>query len=133
MFLVILAAIYKNWAPVLGFFALLDLCSHWSISYSAALKDSSHKNCQNPILKFYYNQIILALCCAGNEATLICFYILHFNSTGLIAPVMGQIAKILLLFFAPIAAFKQFVNVIQWYEAFLVLSEYDLQHKKKSN
>jgi len=130
MMFVMLGMMYPKYNVVFGFLALLDLCSHWTHMYASVLEHHHHKECTNPILKFYYKQYILAFLCAGNEGCWMSLYLLHhakemFHGADLIA-------KGLFYFCVPLAAFKQFVSIVQWYNACEQIADYDVRNSSSN-
>ena len=124
MIFVLLGMLYPKYNALFGFLALLDLCSHWTHMYVSVLAHHHHKECSNPILKFYYKKPVLALLCAGNEGCWLSLYLLHhahemFQGADLVA--WG-----LFYFCLPLAAFKQFISMVQWFDACERIAEYDL-------
>jgi len=126
MIFVLLGMLYPLYNPLFGFLALLDLCSHWTHMYVSVLEHHHHKECTNPILKFYYKKSVLALLCAGNEGCWMSLYLLHH------APDMFQgaelVARCLFYFCLPLAIAKQFISIVQWCDACEQIAEYDLKN-----
>ena len=127
MFYVLLGAFYPEWTFVFGTVALLDLCSHWTLMYSAVQCAKHHKTCTNPVLRFYYTPKVLASVCAGNEACLISLYVMHWG--GAMFEGAYAVGWWGFVISGPIAAFKVLTNVLQWYEACNTLAIHDEAEK----
>lgn len=135
MFFVLLGTLYPRWAFVFGALALLDLCSHWTVMYSAVLLGKHHKERKNPLLRFYYRPLVLASLCAGNEGTWMSLFLIASlpgsSSTAACAftSVIVTVSYVLLAVCAPMSALKQVISVVQWAEACNDLAELDMAEK----
>jgi len=133
---VVLAQLYP---AIWGFFAfiiVLDIVSHWFQMYSKLLVGSvTHKGSDNPLLNFYYTfPYALLVFCVGNEFFLVTLYLLPFWM-GRLVTVGGLTLSLLhLVAYAtfPIFVGKQFMHVVQLYDAACVVADYDLAQKHKS-
>ena len=128
MMFVLLGMLYPAANALFGGLALLDLCSHWTHMYVSVLCHHHHKECTNPVLRFYYRKPVLALLCAGNEGCWLALYLCHW------APHMfagaATLAHVLLAVCAPLAACKQVISIVQWYDACDKLGEHDLRERE---
>ena len=128
MIFVLLGMLYPAYNALFAFLALLDLCSHWTHMFASVLGHHHHKECTNPLLRLYYRKAVLALLCAGNEGCWLSLYLLHW------APHMfsgaATLARILLCVCAPLAAFKQVISLVQWFDACDHLGLIDLQQRE---
>jgi len=129
MFFVLLSTLYPAWTFGFSALALLDLCSHWALMYSSLLEHKHHKQCRNSLLHLYYNKYVLGLLCAGNEGCWAGLYALHWAAS--LFPGARAVALALLVVCVPLSAFKQLVNLVQWWEALCTLATYDLSKSKK--
>ena len=120
----ILCGLYPKWTPTLLFAQMLDLGSHWYHMYASLLLGlGSHKECTNPLLKFYYKKAPLFLACAGTELWYMSLYVLAWTDV--------QAVRLLFLLCSPICAFKQVANVVQMAVACEALVAHDEKTKKK--
>ena len=128
MIFVLLGMLEPACNALFAFLALLDLCSHWTHMFASVLGHHHHKECTNPLLRFYYQKPVLALLCAGNEGCWLSLYLLHW------APHMfsgaATLARFLLCVCAPLAAFKQVISIVQWFDACDHLGIIDLQQRE---
>jgi len=129
MFFVQLAVYYPAYAPVFGGLALLDLCSHWTHMYAAAVRGTHHKECTNPILKFYYTKAVLTVLCAANEAAWLCLYLIHWGDAAF--PYGAVVGKYVAFVALPLAGVKQFISIVQWFDACESLADIDLKEKEE--
>ena len=130
MMFVMLGMLYPTFNAVFGFLALLDLCSHWTHMYVSVLYHHHHKECTNPILRFYYKKVVLALLCAGNEGCWMSLYLLYHANE--MFPHADLVAWGLFYFCAPLAATKQFISIVQWFDACEQIAVYDLNNAAAS-
>lgn len=81
--LAVLGHLYPSYIFIFQLMVMLDISSHWILTYSTALLGrSSHKltdSSLNPLLRIYYIPSILTLFVFTNELFLASLYILHFT------------------------------------------------------
>jgi CDP-diacylglycerol--inositol 3-phosphatidyltransferase len=132
--IVVLAQFYEKYSWAFLFFIALDLMSHFARIYSSLIKGpgAGHKDvdAKTPtLLRIYYsNRYVLAFLCFGNEGFFIMLYMYHWLSGPLLnlgplaflasyfggaAGQLGLVPASTFLFFAPIMAVKQYINLIQ--------------------
>merc|ERR1711939_414094 len=121
---VVLAHFYPQY--ILGFTALvtLDMFSHWYHMYASLLLGlGSHKECTNPLLRFYYNKAVLFLACAGTESWYMALYVLAHTEGDLVLGV--PLVRLAFYVCSPVCAFKQVCNLVQMYVACQAIVEHD--------
>ena len=93
----------------------------------------SHKECTNPLLKFYYWKPVLFLACAGTEMWYISLYILAWTQGPPIA-LLGGVPAARALFYvcSPVCAFKQVANMVQMHIACEALVAHDVAKMAKA-
>ena len=132
-FCVVLAHFYPQY--ILGLTALvtLDMFSHWYHMYASLLLGlGSHKECTNPLLRFYYWKPVLFIACAGTEMWYMALYVLAHDQGPPIAALGGVPAMRALLYAcSPICAFKQVANFVQMGVACEALVAHDAEQAKK--
>jgi len=96
--------------------------SHYAHMYSSLSKGKHHKVVDNVLLALYYKKPILFTLCAGNEAMFLAIYILHFTDHIL--------ALSFLYISLPFGLFKQFLNVVQLFQAFIDLNKMDMAKRR---
>ncbi|KAJ8908092.1 hypothetical protein NDN08_008187 [Rhodosorus marinus] len=119
MMLMILAQLYKSFAPVFLALMYLDCFSHWvQMSSGLCSGTTSHKHAgnQSSIIRFYYTRPALTFTCLFNELFFIMLYLLHFKE-GTVLVISGLSVNLLKLFtwgfcFVVFLA-KQLVNINQ--------------------
>lgn len=72
---------------------------------------------------------MLFLLCAGNEGCWIGLYMLHWTDAAMFGGA-GTVARALLAVCGPLSAIKQFINVVQWWEALCTLANHDLSDEE---
>lgn len=136
--LVVLSHFYKQYWLVFTGLIVLDVVSHWYQMYSKLISGATtHKQSKNFLLAVYYSFPTLLIFCVGNEAFFICLYLLHF-SNGPTLPFqlngtdIGLFQLVGLISF-PISLAKNFMNVVQLFDAASEVASSDLQeHKLKA-
>ncbi len=89
---------------------------------------TTHKGSANPILNWYYSFPYLLICCVGNEGFFVALYII--NKIGAGPEVVGYpLFTTLAWVFMPISALKNFLNVVQLYDAANIVADLDLKEK----
>ncbi len=88
----------------------------------------SHKECTNPLLRFYYWKPVLFIACAGTETWYMALYAQAHMAPG--GSSIATVVSALLYVCTPICAFKQVANFVQMYVACEALVAHDA--KKKS-
>ena len=89
----------------------------------------SHKECTNPLLRFYYWKPVLFLACAGTEMWYMALYVIA-HSEGPALPFVGlPLVRFLLYVCTPISLFKQVANLVQMYVACEALVAHDAKKK----
>ena len=129
---VVLAHFYPQYIVGLTALVTLDLFSHWFHMYASLIDgQGSHKDCTNPLLRFYYWKPVLFSACAGTELWYNALYMLAWVE-GPPLPLLGGMPAIRALFYvcSPICAFKQVANVVQMVVAFEVLMAHDAKKAK---
>eukprot|EP01113_Clastostelium_recurvatum_P008869 TRINITY_DN1421_c0_g1_i2.p1 TRINITY_DN1421_c0_g1~~TRINITY_DN1421_c0_g1_i2.p1 ORF type:complete len:233 (+),score=45.87 TRINITY_DN1421_c0_g1_i2:34-699(+) len=96
------------------FLVTLDIVSHWAHMYSSMTRGlSSHKTIpvdNYQILQIYYNnRRVMGLLCVGNEGFWLALYLLQFTAHPL--------ASLFMFVTAPLAAIKNFINLVQLAQA----------------
>lgn len=125
--LIVLAQLYPHqWGTFAGLI-VLDIVSHWCQMFSKlAANKATHKGSRNPILNFYYTfPYALLVFCVGNEAFFISLYLRAFASSFSSHPLFVHIIEWVLFVSFPISALKQFMNVVQLYDACNEICEMD--------
>lgn len=107
---IILSHLYTSFWGFFAFLIVLDLVSHWMQMYaSLSSGKKTHKGSVNPLLNFYYTfPYALLVFCVGNEAFIICMYLMAYFESSLVTTV----AVISL----PVFIAKQFMNFVQLYD-----------------
>lgn len=92
---------------------------------------STHKECTNPLLRFYYWKPVLFLACAGTELWYMSLYTLA-HAEGPPLGMLGGVPAVRALFYAcsPVCVFKQVANLVQMYVACDALVTHDNAAKK---
>ena len=92
----------------------------------------SHKECTNPLLRFYYWKPVLFVACAGTELWYMALYTLA-HVEGPAVGALGGVSAVRALLFActPICAFKQVANLVQMAVACEALVAHDAATKSK--
>lgn len=115
---VVLAHFYPSYILLFTFLVTLDMFSHWYHMYASLLLGlGSHKECTNPLLKFYYKKAPLFLACAGTELWYMSLYVMAWKDV--------QAVRLLFYLCSPICLFKQVANVVQMCVAWEALVEHD--------
>jgi len=116
--IMVLSRFYPDFSFLWITIVVIDMFSHYAHMYSSLSKGKHHKVVDNPLLALYYKKQYLFTLCAGNEAMFLAFYILHFTD--------NIFAKSFLYISLPFGLFKQFLNVIQLFQAFIDLNKMDI-------
>jgi len=143
--LIVLALQYQSYWGFFAFLVVLDVVSHWFQMYSKlSQKISTHKGSKNPILNFYYCDVLtfwprlpwLLVFCVGNEMFLVAMYLLSFTDGGSKEAAGGFLWHATLLAAAvvsfPIFFCKQFFNVIQLTDAAGEVADQDWADHQKA-
>ena len=122
--LIVLSHLYPHHWGLYAALIVLDMVSHWCQMYSKLAQNiKTHKGSNNPLLNFYYTfPYALLVFCVGNEACFIALYLLSFKWSGGVHTFLESA----LWLSAPICAAKQFMNVVQLYDACNEVCEMDL-------
>jgi len=131
--IVILAQFYPKYTLFFLFLLALDIMSHFAHVYSSLSRGGGHKVTrpdQAYLIQLYYqNRYFLAFLCGGNEGFFIMLYMMHFvQGPSISLGPLGELTfvwALTFLFFMPIMAFKQFMNVIQLKQASIDLVQLD--------
>eukprot|EP00744_Colponema_vietnamica_P013095 GILI01018368.1.p1 GENE.GILI01018368.1~~GILI01018368.1.p1 ORF type:complete len:224 (+),score=31.26 GILI01018368.1:99-674(+) len=129
--LTVLAKLYPDhWFWFAGLTSL-DIFSHWFQMYAKLLEGAeSHKGSEsNFLLKFYYSFPYLLICCVGNEGFFICSYLLYFTKGPILHGSVGLFEVVAWVFF-PICVFKNFMNLVQLYDASCCIAALDVEKIK---
>lgn len=118
----ILCGLYPDYIPVLLYFQMADLASHWYHVYSTSTEGSGHHKTKealesrNIVLRTYYGYYYLfAYLCAGAEFTWIALYVLHWAPDFAIGPI--TLSFVTRFGFAPACLLKNVVNIAQFCSA----------------
>jgi len=119
--MVVLSHLYPTWWGFWTFLLVLDIVSHWCQMYSKlSLGLKTHKGSNNPLLNFYYTfPYALFVFCAGNEFFFVSMYLLTFFEGPAITlfGVTRGLWDVVSLALAPLALFKNLMNVVQLFDA----------------
>lgn len=132
--LIVLSHQYPLWWGMFASLLVLDMVSHWFQMYSKLVVGAStHKGSDNALLNFYYTApYALLVHCVGNEGFFLSLYILAFPAA--MFPVwLLSLTTVINYVFAPIAAVKQLMNVIQLWESISALAAIDLEQATKKS
>lgn len=125
--------IYPNDWKVFTGLIVLDVVSHWYQTYAKMLEGkTTHKGSDNFLLNFYYSFPALLICCVGNEGCFVVLYLLKFTQGPLVFANV-YLFELVFYVFLPISIFKNFMNVVQLYDAASVIATLDLQDKLKQS
>jgi len=113
---IVLSHFYPSWWGLFTFLLVLDIVSHWCQMYSSlAQHKTTHKGGDNPLLNFYYTfPYALLVHCMCQELFFTCLYMLNFPS---IPPALYQLVTVTAYVTFPVCAMKQFMNLVQLYDA----------------
>ena len=133
----ILCGLYPDYIPILLYFQMADLASHWYHVYSTSTEGSGHHKTKealterNIVLRKYYDIYwLFAYLCAGAEFTWIALYVLHFAPDFGIGPI--SLAFVTRYGFAPACLMKNIVNLCQFASAAQNLAIRDTQQRKNA-
>eukprot|EP01117_Protostelium_nocturnum_P002119 TRINITY_DN12760_c0_g1_i1.p1 TRINITY_DN12760_c0_g1~~TRINITY_DN12760_c0_g1_i1.p1 ORF type:complete len:232 (-),score=38.71 TRINITY_DN12760_c0_g1_i1:40-735(-) len=150
--IVVLAKLYPDYLFHFISLIALDIVSHFAHVYSSLQSGkTSHKTTdpnQNFFVRLYYsNKYVLGFLCFGNEGFFLNLYLSHFWKGPLVAlpsPLLDWLSALglgngtglhlipllLVFFYFPTMAIKQFMNVVQLKQACEDLVEMDSPRKK---
>ena len=85
---------------------------------------------------WYYTRPVLFTLCLANEATFVMWYMRHFAQTpefniNVDYPFLWYLLNGLLILSTPLCIVKNFINLVQWYEAAKDMVEYETEQKNK--
>jgi len=148
--IIVLAQFYPKYSWWFLYLVAIDIMSHFARIYGSLVTGHlSHKEAdmkQGWLLNIYYtNRLVLGFLCFGNEGFFIMLHMMHFW-LGPMVPVGAFFAELLggsngqlelvkaavFLFFFPIMAVKQFINVVQLQQACLDIVDLDEKEAAKS-
>jgi CDP-diacylglycerol--inositol 3-phosphatidyltransferase len=133
----ILCGLYPDYIPILLYFQMADLASHWYHVYSTSTEGSGHHKTKealterNIVLRKYYDIYwLFAYLCAGAEFTWIALYVLHWAPDFGVGPI--SLAFVTRYGFAPACLMKNIVNLCQFASAAQNLAIRDMQKRKNA-
>lgn len=118
---IVLSHLYPTYWAAFAFLVVLDIVSHWLQMYATLSSGkTTHKGSDNALLNFYYTfPYALLVFCVGNEAFVICMYLIAYYESNFV----NTIAMITL----PIFIAKQFMNFVQLYDCAQALTIMDAE------